>query len=445
MSAKVTVNPGDVKITNAVIINSGGAGVNISRIIVQVNIFEDIMSPFVSGRIIISDAISLSEILPFKGEELIYITFETPGFDDEYYKRSGVYILYKMEQRVNAALKNNVYEISFMSLDAGRDMNTKISKTFRGQVSKTVDKILQDKSFLATNKECLVEETGNQYAHTSNFWTPQKNLMHLAENASNKAGNPSFLFFEQTDGFVFASLDKLYSYDAITTFVRDRQVRSDAPGAANENRNVMIEYTKILDMSVGNLYNYIERARSGMYGSTLYYFDVETKKLYQSTKDGYRDFAGGRLRLNPYLPVPEGEISTGKGREQSGPFTPASSMMFEINQRSNYNGSPVAPIELNQRRATILGQSLFNKISIQVFGRFDYTVGKVVDVIIYSDKTTYKNDETEDALDKVLSGRYLITAINHEITPLSHMCHIELAKDSYLFKIHDAIQEVEVK
>lgn len=439
----ISVQPGDVKIKNAVILNSTGAGANITRLVMQVNIFEDIMSPFVSGRVIISDAISISEMLPFKGEELIMLEFETPGFDEQYYKRSGVYILYKMAERVNAQLKNVMYELSFMSLDAARDMNLHFQKTFRGEVHKTVEKILSDKTYLATNKDLLIEEAGNHYIHTSNFWTPQKNVMHLAENVVNKSGNPSFLFFEQTDGFVFASLDKLYSHGAITTFVRDRQVRQDAQSNPSDpqSRNLAVEYSKILDMSVGNLYDYIDRARSGMYGSTLYYFDVETKKLHYSTKDGYRDFADGRMRLNPHLPVSVEETLSGKGRDQSSPFLPTSAMFFEVNQRSSYNGSPMMPIEFNQQRATLLGQAMFNKISIQVFGRFDYTVGKTVDVIIYSDKETFEGEDPKESYDKVLSGRYLITAINHEITQVNHMCNIELAKDSYLFKLDENIRE----
>jgi hypothetical protein len=43
------INPGDVTIAEAVILNSAGAGVNVKRIIVQLDLYEDLMTPFVTG------------------------------------------------------------------------------------------------------------------------------------------------------------------------------------------------------------------------------------------------------------------------------------------------------------------------------------------------------------------------------------------------------------
>lgn len=420
----VLIEPGSIKIDNAVIINSEGAGVNVKRLVVSVEIYEDIFSAFITGKIVLSDAIDLSSILPLKGEELLILELTTPGFDEEIFKRRVVFSLYKLENSVNAALRNVVHVISFMSLDAAMDMNKKVSKTFRGRVSDTVKLILEDERYLASNKELLIEPTQNEFIHTSNFWTPSKNLFYLAEHSLNDLGNPSYLFFEQAEGFMFASLDKLYGMTPVNTFIRDQQTRE----STGEERNFDAEYGKVLELAKPNLYDYVDRLTSGLYGSTHYFFDVEAKKIHYNTKESYKEYTKNRARLNEHFPVDP--------NAEKFPFRPDANIMVDVQQRNSYNGSPVLPIEMNQKRAAILNQARFNTVSIQVFGRFDYTVGRTADLVVYADKQhTADNADPSDIYDKILTGRYLITSLCHVITQEKHVCNMELSKDTYTFKI----------
>lgn len=426
INESVDVVPGGVNVANAVILNAEGRGCNIKDLIVSIDIFEDIMSPFISGNVVVSDSIALAEMLPLQGEETLILELDTPAFvqsgqdrSDINYQRAMMVHLYKIEAKENAALKNVLYKLSFMSLDAVRDMNTKISKTFRGKPSEIAEKILSDEAYLGTNKELLIEPSDNQIVYTSNFWSPSKNLMFVAERALSSLNNPNYLFFENSEGFVFASLDALYKYPPITTLFRDQQVRATSK---DESNDIEREYSKILDMSTGEHYDYITRATSGMYGSMIYTFDVETKKLNYKTVDGWRDFGQDKISLNSKLPI---------DAEAGAPYKPSAKMFVEVSQLNNYNGTTIQSLENNMRRATLLNQAQFNKINIQVFGRFDYTVGRTIDVVIYADKEMLENDTPDDAYDKILSGRYLITACNHSIDRQVHLCNLELSKDSY--------------
>lgn len=427
------VTPGNVKITSAIIVNSEGRGVNIKDLIHSIDIFEDISNAFISGNILIGDSIALSELLPLQGEEMVVFELETPGFtedgkteSDPNYKRLFTVHLYKMEAKENISLKHVLYQLSFMSLDAVRDMNTRISRTFRGKVSDIAKQILEEETYLGTNKELLIEPSINNTAFTANFWTPSKCLMFAAERALSEMNNPNYLFFENCEGFVFASLDSLYAYPPVTQIVRDQRPR---PVNQDESNDIEQEWCKILDMSVADQYNYIQRASSGMYGSAIYSWDSETKKLNYKTVDGWRDYGESRIRLNADLPVtPNRTTDTG---EIAAPFLPEACMFTEVSSLYNYNGAPTHAIETSQRRATLLNQAQFNKISVQVFGRFDYTVGRTIDVVIYADREMLEGDDPADAYDKILSGRYLITAVNHSITRTAHYTNMELCKDSY--------------
>jgi deoxyhypusine synthase len=87
-----------------------------------------------------------------------------------------------------------------------------------------------------------------------------------------------------------------------------------------------------------------------------------------------------------------------------------------------------------QKRISMLKAAEANKIQIVVPGRCDYTVGQKVKVNLYKIEPLSKDDT--DNLDKMLSGNYLIAAVNHRITRERHECNMELIKDSLMMKVN---------
>ena len=74
-----------------------------------------------------------------------------------------------------------------------------------------------------------------------------------------------------------------------------------------------------------------------------------------------------------------------------------------------------------------------NRIEIVVPGRTDYTVGQKVEVKLYKNQPTSKEDT--DFIDQVNSGFYIISAVNHFFTREKHECRMELIKNSYTFNL----------
>ena len=70
--------PGDIKINGVHIINSRGKRVDVTLIVQQIDIYEDITAPFITGKLFISDSLALGEILPLFGEELLVLDLESP-------------------------------------------------------------------------------------------------------------------------------------------------------------------------------------------------------------------------------------------------------------------------------------------------------------------------------------------------------------------------------
>jgi predicted DNA-binding ArsR family transcriptional regulator len=136
------INPGDIKVNYIRILNGSGKFIDVSKIFVSLTIYEDIMSAFVTGSIILSDSIAINTLLPFLGEEVIEINYETPAHTGDEFKYTKTFHIYKIESIENFKQKNAIIELMFMSIDAFVDMNTKISQTFRGSVSDIAKKLL---------------------------------------------------------------------------------------------------------------------------------------------------------------------------------------------------------------------------------------------------------------------------------------------------------------
>lgn len=414
MSEPNKIEPGAVELENVILFNAIGEGVNLTLSVASITIYENIMSPFVTGELIVSDAIDLVGFMPLKGEETLVLSMSTPGFDDDFFKRANTFHVYKLETKVNAAMKQEVLVLKFVSIEAMIDVNTRISKTFRGKVSDTVEQLITGPLGLATKKPALVEPTVNQDIHTSNFWTPTQNIYYLTSRALNSINNPSYMFFENKDGFVFSSLDFLNSTQPIMVFLKDQYQRDP-----EKERNFLAEYARVLDMETTEYYDYFERIRNGQYGSSVYFFDVETKKLHYIERDAKNSFES--RTLNQKKPFED---------YTDLPAKPIANLRSEAQHRSIHNGSPLLPIDTGMKRASLLTQEQFFKTNIQVFGRFDYTVGRTVYLQVYKNRQTLTSDTEDDVIDPIMSGKYLITSIAHHITREKHVCNIELSKDS---------------
>ena len=71
--------PNDVRIQEVSII-VGDEIFDVQRLLVQINLFEDLYSNTLSGSITLVDAVNLIGNAPFVGQEQFKLVFETPGF-----------------------------------------------------------------------------------------------------------------------------------------------------------------------------------------------------------------------------------------------------------------------------------------------------------------------------------------------------------------------------
>ena len=73
--------PGDYILQYVGIIASTGTKLNVTKQIIELNIYQSIDAPCMTGDIVIQDSAGSAETLPIIGQERILFTLRTPGAD----------------------------------------------------------------------------------------------------------------------------------------------------------------------------------------------------------------------------------------------------------------------------------------------------------------------------------------------------------------------------
>ena len=71
-------------------------------------------------------------------------------------------------------------------------------------------------------------------------------------------------------------------------------------------------------------------------------------------------------------------------------------------------------------------------MSIKVFGRTDLKVGSVIKFTINEFRQILSDEIETEGKSDYYTGKYLITAIRHQIINNKHMMHMEIVSDSFI-------------
>lgn len=410
---------GDVKVEDVTVITLQGTSQVITAQVVGIEIYEDLFSPFITGKIYVRDSQELTNLLPLVGEEIVKLKIRTPSLEDkDGYNQE--YFINKIDDRFNTSERELVYVIHFISKEAIVDLNKQISKAYSGKISDIAKTLISDFYGLESTKPANIEETKNSTMFVSNFWSPAQCIQYICEQAINANNSPTYLFFENKYGLNFVSLETLYTGTPIKQrFVLDKYSR-DISKQGTATSDITRDYQTIIEIATPQTFDYIDRLKSGFYGSEMITFDLLTK---QYVHIGHVPDFGSSQHLNAHALISDKAPSRTKSHMLFRPKT--------YNSFSNYDD--VTNTKIIQRRKSLLAQAEGYNINITVFGRTDYSVGQRVylDVPI---NTQIKAKDT-DWQDKLMSGNYLIGALVHFITAESHKCTMQLIKDSFIIDV----------
>jgi len=411
---------GDVQIDRLMLTSLNGQTVNIINQVQTIEIYEDMLSPFITMSIVLRESQDFLNLLPFIGEEYIDIKIYTPGIDK--HKIAGRFYIYKIADRIQTKDREIMYTIKAASEEFLNDVNTKMTAVFEDKISDSALNIIAVDG-LRTKKPINVEPTLNRTKIVSNYWSPVKSLNELAERAISVSGSPSYMFFENRSGFNFVSVNKLLEQASYQSFIKDNYSRQESGGNSMSSvKDPAEDYRRIIDVDVPLVTNYIDDIQEGQIKSELISYDIVTKKYVVNDYNIKAEQTPFNL-LNKNLVYSKYSLAN-----------PRSLMINRPKHYYSYNDYPDSTDSaMIQRRISFFKNLEQHKVELEVLGRSDYTIGQVVDLELPRISQITKEDF--DPKDKMLSGRYLITAITHYINRSQHTCKMELVKNSVLFDL----------
>lgn len=401
---------GDYKLQKATLLSYNGSQVDITNLIAEITLFEDIFSPFMTLDILIEDQVGLYHKLPIVGEELIELTIQ--NVDGQGGITNLAFSLYKTKDFIEKGSTGFVYTLCFISPEAIVDMNLKISKAYSGTAS-DIAKMLLKKEGLTTAKNIYVEESTGKISYISNYWSPIRNFKYLTQRAVSKDTNsPSYLFFENKYGFFFSSLAALKCQDPVTSFSYIPRTDQDVEKSTRRVEKIYV------DRGI----DYIEKVQTGGYGSNAIYVDP-TRKSYRYRYLDFIEAFDKQVRLNE-----NAFGTTDATRRVNG--------SFHVAQADSYVQPGMKSEQKDawfQERMLELGASRAFEVHLEIPGSMEIAVGQTTDFFMYSGDRP-KSDNLGDVLDPIFSGRYIVSGIRHTFTRKKHTMIISIIKDSIVGK-----------
>ena len=459
--------PGDFRSGEIILYGYNGTQFDISGLTAVVNVYQNLDSPFLSGNILFFDTMGIQTSLPIVGNEHLEFKFRNPidAAGDE--ELNATNHRFKVYEKRSVKTQQNVQAIAlfFTSIESVRNERVRVSKSLEGSFAEMVDKLVKsDKELLNSKKDLFIDATLGNYKYTFPNVRPidgVRSMADLAEPVNYKT--PHYMFYENNRGFHFRCLESLYREGADTTQTRKFVAFIDLLSAFNPNFSPPDSeadsiVTKPYSFSFDASYNTLANTRRGMFGSMTYAHDLIDKKFIKS-KLSYTNYYEQALHI---------DAPTGAGNKYQGVMPPgpadfdddytvddksytsdnkhqinrlhASKLsknkidkrkymddylsrvfvepMTKWNHRRNSEGMGIDK-RATAKQALSSGSRDYFSMDIDVPGNFTYNVGDLVwcEVPKYA-ATEVGNDaklERDDVTDQLLTGRYLIQSLHHQI------------------------------
>ena len=434
--------PGAFELSDVILISYqsfDGAGtpkrLSIRSLVQELSIYESIDGKFLSGDMTLLDGTNAIQTLPITGFERVEFFFRTPGTDkgfDFSVKSGHPMFVYSLKNRSGVNPRSQIYTLKFVSMEAIRNHQTRISQAFTGQIDQMVTDICYN--YLKTKKDLMVEDTKSNHKFVMPRLKPTKAIEQLRKNArSLHYENSGFLFFENGDGFNFKSYEGLFCKKDGSP----RPVKAHySPKVKNIGEDPVYALQSVENFTILQQFDTLNNTANGVYASRLITHDLYNKTFEELDFDYNKEYgkqnhleqdANGEKRSdNGILPFFNYDNGDTFGNKNEGKIYYQSETKKIHNTHELPESKDILQKRISQHIAT---NSLI--IEITAPGTTELRVGDIVNFTLPK-YAPFSKEDTKDN-DKYLSGRYLISAARHHVSTLNkrHTLALELIKDSF--------------
>ena len=420
-----TGNPGpiakDFNLNKMELTSATGGVLDLRFVFIEFNVYEQLFNNQITCDILINDARNMLMNFPVGktqdgifGFETLELSFETPnqGVWEKQFRLIGITDRSLLKERQMG------YILHFVTPEAVLNMNTRVSKAYKGALVSDIVDDLHNKWLGG----------GNIYIETTKFQhhvvIPNLHPTHAINWLCTRANSASFeganyLYYQDKNQFNFASMEsclqKKSEQDYLFQVANVRRNTSDGykPVTLTSDQVAAEKYT------FDNFSNILENMQAGMYGNQLITHSQVRKRWdhyefnYPDSFDKYQHlYAENSLWSSGGLGSPINNSAARLKMHSDGP--------------PDFLFRPEAwiPIRISQL------QQLQNiKLTLTIPGDSNRTVGQVVTFNLPSPEPPINNEQVND---KYYAGRFLVASVRHKLDVDKYMTILELIKDSTL-------------
>ena len=135
---------GDYILENVTIVGQNLPMIDVKKLMLELNIYESINSPHMSGDLTIRDTMNHRSNMSMTGQEEIEFVLSTNDESEEIDFKTVRGRIYRISNVVSTSPTEQVYTLHFVTMDAMRNTQKRVKNAFEGTSDLIVDKVLKN-------------------------------------------------------------------------------------------------------------------------------------------------------------------------------------------------------------------------------------------------------------------------------------------------------------
>lgn len=425
-AAGEAMTPASYQLTSVLITTNNEVEYDITNLVGEIVVNESLFVSTIETELAIIDGINFFERAKLTGNEKIQIKIGRTEPNNVKKSHEIECYIANIQDFSKPRPGVQVYKFKCISKHAYYNAFKRLNRSFKGSIGSLVYSIcIRD---LDTYPFKVNRDTKGMLKGIFPHLKPIDAIIWLLRNSTDNS-TPFFFYETLKDGLIFDSYESMLNEEVYNTY-STKPFYSEVP---NTEENYEEAKTKIIKLSsefdVGKYF----AINDGAYASSVKTLDISTKK-YQNNKFNYKNL----LKLNNNLPF---------GTETK----------FDDEILSNFTDSKIHHISLNKYSHNTRGDNYHKPIAeslakkqayhvnlgymgqdIMIYGDFDISVGKVIELEIYkaSDEKLLEEDR-KNMIDKMQSGKYLVVSLAHIFDGEEYTIDLGLQKDSSVLNLDE--------
>jgi len=404
----------DYSIDSVMLESSTGESLEMKDLVISIDIYESLMSPYIKVELGIMDAANFLETAPILGQEKVTIKLTEGGN-----KLVKVFYVGAVDNYIRANNQAAMYTLKLVTPEQMMNSLVLVSQAYSGKFSKAVDDIVRD---YLNGKVKKLEETNGNYKVIIPNWNPFQAIDWLVRRSMDSKQTP-FAFYETfNDGFIMESYTTMFAKPVYNKFVH-----KGGTDAKNDSGQLQASFNVAIEYDLKDYSNTYKNTLRGTFGAGLHTVDIATR-TYKLLKYDCLDNFNKKSHLDKQPFINENFKINNKSinkYDSVHSIANKNSMAFGLEKINNYNNE----VEFTKLETDpfIYGLSM-TKMNMVVRGRIDLTPGKIIEFEVDRDRPSIRGN-TKDA-NEYISGKYLVMNVHHKLLDGKYSIIMDCVRDS---------------